>query len=89
LAIFYTWTSLKVLSSIGRAAIRAYAAYNKDPVFLQFADEQWRFAKSYTISQADVSAGAIAVKNIKLQGACEGSKLIILFCTIQFSIHEI
>ncbi|KAJ7277182.1 hypothetical protein C8J57DRAFT_1308719 [Mycena rebaudengoi] len=74
----YFSTSVPTLGdklSIGRAAIRAYAAYNKDPVFLQFADEQWRFAKSYTISQADVSAGAIAVKNIKLQGACEGKTL--------------
>ncbi|KAJ7219756.1 hypothetical protein C8J57DRAFT_1393866 [Mycena rebaudengoi] len=58
-------------SIYGYAAARSYVAYNKNPLFLQYAMESWWFGRSYTLSQADVDSRRIPVKNFTLMGLCQ------------------
>jgi hypothetical protein len=60
--------------SYGYAAARAYVAY-KDRVFLQYAVESWWFGRTYTLSQADIDAGKIGVKNFSVPALCQGGAL--------------
>ncbi|KAJ7827102.1 hypothetical protein B0H13DRAFT_2374018 [Mycena leptocephala] len=61
--------------SVGHAAIRAYAAY-KNPVFLELANESWAFARSYTISQANIASGSVLGKDFPLQLSCQGATMV-------------
>ncbi|KAJ6529794.1 hypothetical protein B0H19DRAFT_1193253 [Mycena capillaripes] len=61
--------------SYGYAAARAYAAY-KDPAFLQYAIESWSFGRSFTLSQANVGAGKIGVKNFTVSAVCQGATMV-------------
>ncbi|KAJ7923590.1 hypothetical protein B0H13DRAFT_2655064 [Mycena leptocephala] len=61
--------------SYGYAAARAYVAY-KDRVFLQYAVESWWFGRTYTLSQADIDAGKIGVKNFSVPALCQGATMV-------------
>ncbi|KAJ7115437.1 hypothetical protein C8R44DRAFT_880736 [Mycena epipterygia] len=54
----------------GYAAARAYTAY-RNPVFLQYAIESWWFGRMYTLSQPNIAAGRIAVKNFSISPLCQ------------------
>ncbi|KAJ7469010.1 hypothetical protein FB451DRAFT_1255537 [Mycena latifolia] len=61
--------------SIGHAAIRAYVTY-KNPVFLDFANTSWAFARSYTISADDIASSSVLGKDFKLETACQGASML-------------
>ncbi|KAJ7917402.1 hypothetical protein B0H13DRAFT_2322353 [Mycena leptocephala] len=61
--------------SVGHAAIRAYAAY-KNPAFLELANQSWTFARSYTISQADIASASVSGKDFPLQLSCQGATMV-------------
>ncbi|KAF8194731.1 hypothetical protein K438DRAFT_1934447 [Mycena galopus ATCC 62051] len=58
------------------AAIRAYQAYNKNPVFLALANQSWAFALSYTISQTNLASGSISGKDFTLKPICGGAQML-------------
>ncbi|KAJ6543145.1 hypothetical protein B0H19DRAFT_1311313 [Mycena capillaripes] len=61
--------------SVGHAAIRAYMAY-KNPVFLELANESWAFARSFTISEADLASRSILGKDFSLQATCQDATMV-------------
>jgi hypothetical protein len=56
----------------GHAAARAYAAY-KDPDFLQYAIDAWRFGSTYTLSQQTIASGKMMGKSFATANPCQGS----------------
>ncbi|KAJ7210598.1 hypothetical protein C8J57DRAFT_1401002 [Mycena rebaudengoi] len=61
--------------SFGHAAIRAYEAY-KNPVFLEFANRSFQFARANTVYPEDVVSGEISGKDSVLQGSCNELPLV-------------
>ncbi|KAF8182426.1 hypothetical protein K438DRAFT_1975557 [Mycena galopus ATCC 62051] len=64
------------LGSTGHAAVRAYQAYNKNPVFLALANQSWAFALSYTISRTNLASGSISGKDFTLKPTCGGAQML-------------
>ncbi|ESK84824.1 glycoside hydrolase family 76 protein [Moniliophthora roreri MCA 2997] len=55
--------------AFGNAAARAYEAY-KDEDFLNYTVEAWNWGRKFTVSEENINAGAISVKNFTLQKTC-------------------
>ncbi|KAJ7839164.1 hypothetical protein B0H14DRAFT_3140862 [Mycena olivaceomarginata] len=56
-------------------AIRAYNAYRISSL-LELATESWTFARSNTVSDTNLEAGAIPGKDFSLQPTCQGARMI-------------
>ncbi|KAJ7735379.1 hypothetical protein DFH07DRAFT_753891 [Mycena maculata] len=68
------FTIFRSTEAYGRAAIRAYTAYNNQS-FLNYAIQSWWWGRGYTISSADASAGKIDCKDFNISSVCLDSDL--------------
>ncbi|KAJ7740390.1 hypothetical protein B0H16DRAFT_1464947 [Mycena metata] len=52
--------------AFGNAAAYAYVAYDKNPIFLQYAVDSWWWGREHTLSTQDISAGKFPGMNFTL-----------------------
>ncbi|KAJ7037185.1 hypothetical protein C8F04DRAFT_420451 [Mycena alexandri] len=61
--------------AFGHAAAHAYTAYDRNPIFLQYAVDSWWWGREHTLSMQDISARRFPRMNFTLVKVCQNATM--------------